>query len=126
MKRYPVFLCVFFSRVVTTYNFLVMSSIKGRKKSSLLALLVLTPWGRLLFVSSTPDARSCNQIQLLRPHEVNVIGQCLVNKQHTPQITAGNWNKRTGPAAAAFTLANVISPEVRGFIGFSRQQGESH
>lgn len=76
------------------------------KKSSLLCVSSLpagAPQGRLLFVSSCPDAQSCNKIQLLRPHEVSVIGQCLVNEQHTPQITAGNWNKRTDPAAAAAT-----------------------
>lgn len=52
---------------------------------------------------------------------MSVIGQRLVNEQYNAQITAGNWNKRTGPAAA-FTLANVISPNVSALTGSSRQQ----
>lgn len=94
----------------------VTLKIKRKEKSFvLLSLLVRALRGRLLFVSSSPDAQSCNKIQLLRPHEVSVIGQCLVNEQHTPQITASNWNKRTGPAAAS-TLADVISPNVSGLV----------
>lgn len=97
----------------------VMVRIKKKKvlfSAPLLSLLVRAPRGRLLFVSSCPDAQSCNKIQLLRPHEVSVIGQCLVNEQHTPQITAGNWNKRTGPAAAAAasTLDRCYRPKCFG------------
>lgn len=58
---------------------------------------------------------------------MSVIGQCLVNEQHTPQITAGNWNKRTGRAAAAAAASrrwtDDIGPNVPGLVRSSRQQG---